>query len=375
MITPAPILFTIPNFITAGSGGAMLNIIERLDRHRFAPAVCVSQKGGDLDRVVEEMGIPFIEASFTVPAKPYTGLYQRVRVAARVFHPFHFQIWHSFHYADDYSEAIIARLAGSKAWVFTKKNMGWGSRAWYLRAILASRIAAQNTDMLRDFFGKWPLRDKTRFIQRGVETDRFHPDGESRLGLKCKLAIPYDVIIVTTVAHLLPVKGHPTLLRAIAQVPGAHLLVAGKPQDEEYAESLHVLAAQLGILDRIHFLDGVSDVPALLAETDVFVLPTWAKWRMEGCPVALLEAMSSGKACIASDIPGARDLIVHGESGLLVAPEDADALAQAIRQLAENPVLRAQFSKAARRRVEQNFTIEHEVARHEALYAEILGWK
>src|SRR2546426_408567 len=77
MAAPSPILFTIPNFITAGSGRAMLNIIERLDRKRFAPGVCVSKKGGDLDTLVDRLGIPFLEADFTVPPRPYLTLVAR----------------------------------------------------------------------------------------------------------------------------------------------------------------------------------------------------------------------------------------------------------------------------------------------------------
>lgn len=71
------ILFTIPNFITAGSGGAMLNIIRRLDRDLFEPAVGVLRKGGALDRTVTEMGIPLIEAPFVLDAKPYSSLLRR----------------------------------------------------------------------------------------------------------------------------------------------------------------------------------------------------------------------------------------------------------------------------------------------------------
>ena len=93
----------------------------------------------------------------------------------------------------------------------------------------------------------------------------------------------------------------------------------------------------------------------------------------EGCPVALLEAMACGKACIATDVPGSRDIIENEVSGLLVPPEDAEALGDAIRRLAESPDLRQQLGHQARRRVEQHFTIEHEVAAHEQLYSRLLG--
>jgi hypothetical protein len=75
---PVPILFTIPNFITAGSGRPMMNIIERLDRDRFAPAVCVLRKGGALNAEAERLATRFLEARFTVEARPLASLLYRV---------------------------------------------------------------------------------------------------------------------------------------------------------------------------------------------------------------------------------------------------------------------------------------------------------
>jgi glycosyltransferase involved in cell wall biosynthesis len=370
MSEPIRILFTIPNFITAGSGRAMLNIIERLDRKRFEPAVCVSRKGGRLDSEVEKLEIPFIEASFTVPARPYLSLPFRVWKAARVFRPYGFELWHSFHYADDYTEPLIARLSGAKAWVYTKKNMNWCRRSWRLRTLLATRVAAQNTDMLREFFGSRRGSRKARLVQRGVDTHQFSPILDAQ-GLRGRLDSAGDALVAVCVAQLLPVKGHPTLLHAIARVPGLELLIAGDPLDEDYASSLKKLTAELGIQNRVRFLGGVGNVPELLPATDFFVLPTWGRWRMEGCPVALLEAMSCGKACIATDIPGARDIIEDGKSGLLVPPEDATALAEAIALLSSSPELRRSLGVAARKRIEEKFSIEREVADHEALYTGI----
>ncbi len=373
ILAPTPILFTIPNFITAGSGQALINIISRLDRERFAPAVCVGRKGGRLDEAVDRLNIPFIEAPFYIRARPYHSLLPRVRRVASLFRPYRFKIWHSFHYGDDYTEALIARAAGATHWIFTKKNMGWGTRSWYLRALLANRIAAQNTDMMRRFFAGFPLRSKARLLPRGVDVSRFRSGGSPRLQLRQKLGIYEEGVLVSLVAHLLPVKGHPTLIAAMSEVPKAHLALAGRALDEEYQADLDRLASRLGIEERVHFLGGIDDVPALLAETDIFVLPTWARWRMEGCPVALLEAMASGLACIATDIPGSRDLVEHEHSGLLVLPENTGALAGAIQRLVVDESFRQRLGAAARQRVESRFSIEQEVSAHEKLYDEILG--
>ena len=350
----------------------MLNIIERLDRDKFAPAVCVLKKGGKLDQVVEALQIPFLDTPFLTEARPYISLFRRARQVAQPFRSYQFQLWHSFHYGDDYTEAIVAHLAGAKAWVYTKKNMNWYRRAWHVRTLLATRVAAQNSDMLRDFFASPLYKRKVHLIPRGVVLEKFKT--EPRLQLRAALQLPEHVCLVGCVAQLLPVKGHPTLLAALAQVPQAHLLLAGGSLNEAYAADLRQQVNDFQIRDRVTFLDYVEDVPAFLAELDLFVLPTWARWRKEGCPVALLEAMASGCACIATDIPGSRDLVEHGQSGWLVPPEEPLALAEAIRHLLGQSALRQRLGQAAQARVAQHYTIDQEVLAHEAMYAEALGW-
>ncbi|HET6382899.1 MAG TPA: glycosyltransferase [Armatimonadota bacterium] len=369
MPEPTRILFTIPNFITAGSGQAMLNIVEHLDPEKYAPAVCVSRKGGDLSRVVERLGIPFIEAPFTVPAQPYHTLPLRAWRAAQVFRPYHFALWHSFHYLDDYTEPIIARLSGARRWIYTKKNMNWGRRAWYLRSLFASRIVTLNTDMMRDFFGNRWFRNRVRLVRHSVDLDRFHPGSSIGLRIREREGIPENAIVCACVAHLVPVKGHPTLLEAVAKVPDMRLLIAGSPLDANYFEKLQGMTLKLGLEDRVRFIGNISNVPALLAEVDIFVLPT--ERRGEGCPVALQEAMACGCACIATDVPGSRDLIEHGMSGWIVPPEESGALAAALKGLAASSELRCSLGEAARAVAVSQFSIAREAADHEALYGEL----
>lgn len=359
---PIKILFTIPNVVTAGSGRALFEIARRLDRQRFEPTVCVAAGGGSLLGAFRDAGISVLEAPFTVAAKPYLGLPRRVRQAARAFP--RFDLWHSFHYLDDYTEPLIARAAGARAWVYTKKNMSWHARSWTLRTRFASAVAVQNQDMMRDFFARpQSFRRKARFVPRGVDTERFQPgthrpekDGPG---------------VVGCVAQLVRVKGHKTLLQALAQAPEWRLKIAGKPLDEELVAELKQLAERLDVASRIDWLGHVEDVPGFLRELDVFVLPTWARWRMEGCPVALLEAMATGLPVIATDIPGSRDVVVDGESGLLVPPEDPPALGSALRSL-DSAERRRDLGRGARERIERRYSIEREVADHERLYADLL---
>jgi glycosyltransferase involved in cell wall biosynthesis len=367
MKKPANILFTIPNFTTAGSGRALLNVVERLDRDRFAPAICVLKSGGELEDEIGAQGIPLLELPFTVRARPLHRLPGLIRQAATAFRPYEFVLWHSYHYLDDYTEPLIARAAGAGAWIYTKKNMSWGGRAWRMRSALAKRIVAQNEAMIEQFFAG--QRHKTRLIPRGVDGAKFHPDEPPRLQVRARLGIGADVPLIGCVAILTPRKEQSTLIRALANVPIAHLLLAGPIVDGGYVEQLHRLCDDLGLTNRVHFLGSVDDVSALHAEIDLFVLPSLS----EGCPVALLEAMASGLVCIATDIPGSQDIIEHGRSGWLVPPGDAEQLAGAINTLIASPAERARLSAAARSRILAHYTIERETALHEELYFELLS--
>jgi glycosyltransferase involved in cell wall biosynthesis len=217
------------------------------------------------------------------------------------------------------------------------------------------------------------LRNRSVLLPRGVDPERFRPDVPPRLGLRAKLRVAPGDVVVGCVAHLLPVKGHLTLIEALAAVPGARLWLAGRELDPEHAAVLRRAAREAGVEGRVDFLDEVRDVPAFLSELDVFALPTWDQGRMEGCPVALLEAMASGRACVSSDIPGSRDIVEAGRNGLLVAPRDAASLAEALGTLVRDTRRRHELGAAARARILDAFSIDREVRAHEDLYARALG--
>jgi glycosyltransferase involved in cell wall biosynthesis len=363
------ILFTIPNFITAGSGAAMLQVIARLDRKVFEPAVCVLKRGGELDAEVEAMGIPLLEAPFLVPARPYWSLAWRAWRAAQLFQPWRFDIWHSFHYKDDYTEPLIARLSGARAWVYTKKNMNWRGRAWKVRSLLAQGIAAQNTRMLREFFTQPRFRRKTWFIPRGVNVGKFRPGGEARLGMRQRLGTPEGARVLLAVGHVLPVKGHDLLLEAVKGMEGVEVWIAGATAEREQYEKLRRMADGDGLKGKVKFLGIVDDVGALHAEADVFVHPS----LQEGCPVALLEAMASGLPCVATRIPGPEDVIEDGVSGLFAPPEDAEALRHAIERVLGDEGLRKRLGEGARQRILGQYTVEREAVQYQKMYLHVLG--
>jgi len=365
------ILFTIPNFDTAGSGKALLNIASRLDKKIFEPYIACLHDKGEFFKVVEESGIPIHIFQFTTPmTRRIKGLFQCWGIS-RQMKKINPNLIHSFHYAPDYSEAIAARMAGIP-WIFTKKNMNWGGKSkngWKLRSFLAAHILAQNTDMIRDFFHH---RKNVSLVPRGVDTDKFS-SGPKVTSLMHKYNISTHEKVILTVANLVPVKGIEILLDAFQKLSKNHdslrLLIVGD-NDNDYGCEMEKKATQSVYSDKIHFTGKVQDVKEYYSIADVFVLPTLDKGRREGCPVSLLEAMSSGLLIIASDIPGVRDILKSFPDSMFLAG-NVVALYQKISLL-----LQIDFKQENRNnyrlRVEQFYSIHREVDQHQSIYEKCL---
>ncbi|HKG35640.1 MAG TPA: glycosyltransferase family 4 protein [Solirubrobacterales bacterium] len=201
---------------------------------------------------------------------------------------------------------------------------------------------------------------KIEVVRMGVEPERFPPSPPpGRRG---------DGVRVLCVARLVRHKGHATLLRAVAKLrdEGLALRVALVGEGPERA-GLERLRAELGIEDVVEFrgLAGQDELPALLADADVFCLPTLA----ETVGVASMEAMAAGRPVVSSRLMGVPELVEDGVSGLLVTPGREGELAKALRRLAEEPELRERLAAEGRQRVLESFDSAREAAR----LSELLG--
>ncbi len=134
----------------------------------------------------------------------------------------------------------------------------------------------------------------------------------------------------------------------------------GKPQ---LIRQCQEASNRAGLSDRIDFLGHVPRIPQLLSQHQIFVLST----HYEGMPLALIEAMACGCACIGSDVVGVREVIEHGQTGLLVPEGDSQALADALMRLLEQPDWAQNMGKAARKQVKENFNLSLMHSRYTSL--------
>jgi glycosyltransferase involved in cell wall biosynthesis len=174
-----------------------------------------------------------------------------------------------------------------------------------------------------------------------------------------------DEPMLLCVARLHRRKGVDVLLHALPEVE-ARLWIAGDGPERAALESL---AAELGVSERVCFLGTRDDTADLLAACDVFVLPS----RLEGLGVATLEAMAASRPVVASDVGGIADAVVAGRTGLLVPPEDAHALADALRRVLGDAELRLMLGRAGPGRVAEGFLASQMVEAYEALYRALLA--
>jgi glycosyltransferase involved in cell wall biosynthesis len=170
---------------------------------------------------------------------------------------------------------------------------------------------------------------------------------------------------LVTVARLVSQKGHTVLLDALTRLPGVTASFAG---DGPLREHLEGRARRLGISDRTFFLGTVEDIPTLLARADLFVLTS----LNEGLPLSILEAMAAGVAVVATRVGGTPELVIHGETGLLVDPEDPASTAEAIRRLLTDDDLRLRLGSRGRTLVREKYTGDRMVDGVLGVYEEVL---
>lgn len=354
------ILYTIPNFDTAGSGKALLNIATRLDRAQFEPHIMCMHDRGEFFKAVTGSGLPIHVFEYTTPMKPYWRGFIQCWKISREFKKIKPDLIHSFHYSADYSEALAARLGGVK-WIYTKKNMNWGGdsrRAWWLRTRLASAVVAQNREMVESFF---PGMHKVTLIPRGVDVASFR-----RASPQKKVAEEPPVLV--TVANLAPVKNIEWLITALMHLHRedvrAQLWIVGDSENE-YGHRLRRLVRETGLMDAVVFHGKKLDPRSFLHESDVFVLPS----QKESSPVALLEAMAAGLPVVATRTAGALEIMGDWPEQLADSPEE---LSQRIREMLElNAAARAQVVHRQYERLETRHTIADEVRSHENLYCSL----
>ena len=249
----------------------------------------------------------------------------------------------------------------------TGRETSAARRRWALRAALRASAApiAVSDGLRRELRGLiGPVADRMDVLPNGVPERR-----GSRDATRTSLGIAPHEILVVAVGNLFHNKNHAALLEALGRLPADvpwRLAIAGRREDA--ADALDARIAASGWEQRATLLGPRDDIPDLLAAADVFAMPS----LNEALPMALLEAMFSGTAIVASAVGGIPEAVRDGREGLLVPPGDVDALAAALARVVGDVRLRERLGEAARARARAEYGVERMVAAHEALYARLV---
>lgn len=325
----------------AGAERSAASLCEHLARagHRVVVACKRGSPALDLFRETGLETLPLAVSGKLNPAAPF-----RIARLARECgaHVLHGQLssgcWHS---------ALAGRLTGLPSIAHVR---ALNTATWYR---FSTRVIAVSRAVRDHLVAQGMDGSRVDVVYNGVDPDRYHLPC-SRSDARARLGLPEAARIVGVVAHLSGRKGHPVLLEAAASLCGRFpdLLVLAVGEGDP--APLLAQAAALGIEGRVRFVGFQSDVLPYYAAMDLLALPSL---RGEGLPRALLEAGLLGLPAVASAVSGVPEIVRDGETGFLVPPGDAAALAGRLEPLLEDAGLRDRMGAAAREFVAVTFTV------------------
>lgn len=291
---PIHILFTIPNFDTAGSQYVLQYLVTHLPS-RYKAFIGVDRRL-DLvpDCVPESQRVLIQKTGKLIPdAKTFSKQLKQLDIA----------LIHSWDYRSELIEVLGARMA-SVPYLYTKKNNGWNKR-WLLKSLLTNAIAYDNPDMKTRFYKSMFFKGKCTFIPHGVNTEMFVPASQP------KTNTPFYIGCVGQVNDN---KNQMFLVKLLVDLPAYVKLKLYGKADASYLQELLDLAKTLGVSDRVHYEQYVpnASLPKAIQQLHVFILPS----KQEGLPVAVLEALACGIPTLSADSGGgARYIFRHKKGG------------------------------------------------------------
>ena len=331
------ILYTIPNFNTAGSGMPLYKIATNLDKNIFEVEVACIHTKGELYNKVKKSGLKIHIINLYKRARPISKMLLKCYELSKILKKINPNIIHSYNYSSDYTEPIAAKMAGIK-WIYTKKNMSWyGSsyRSWKLRSWLSDGIICQNTDMINDFFPNWK---KVSLIPIGVDSRQYF-NNNTNYKVKEKWGISMEERVIISVANLIPVKGIEILIKAFELLANDYsdwrLMIVGIDTTEYGKRLKKKILEHSKIKHKIIFTGVQSKVKELLDISEIYVQPSINPG--EGAPIGILEAMSNGKVIIGSNVAGIRDQL-SGFPNHLFNPGDVIQLKEKLVEFVSNDI-------------------------------------
>lgn len=369
--TKARVIHVIRQGKFGGGETYVSDLVRGLPGHRFQNTVIAFTDGPMVTELTKE-GVDIR----VVPVKfPFHRLWQ-IRQIVKEIDP---DIIHA-HGTKAATYFLPARLFAKVAFLYTVHgwsfHRGQNKLVHTLRIMLEQLVSRLVTKTICVSYANLHEGKKLFSLRRSFVIQNGASLGKLRGHLQCQkikradFGLADDDFVVIYLARLTYQKDPLTLLRAFEDIkrdcPKARLFVVG---DGELKPEMLAFVQQHGLQDQLVFTGARNDVGAVLNMADAYVLPSL--W--EGLSLAMMEAMSVGLPCICSDLEANRELITHGQNGLVFPVGNHQILARQLRKLYHDPALRTRLGREAKEIVHQHFTFDRVVATHTSLYLNILG--
>ena len=377
------ILHVITSLARGGAQAHLLELTRNQRRRGHAVEVAYLKDPDMVDDFVPVVGPPISLSLGTVSRAALLGRLWGLVAAIKP------DVLHTHLLKADAYGALAGRLGGARVTIASKHNdeavlrrrwvahvHGWLSRLDDRVIVLSDHVGRYVVEV-----GRVPA-SKIRRVYYGIGLDRPLALADSAVReVRREFELPPAGPFILCVGRLDPQKGHPYLFAAMREVgrrfPDARLVVAGtappgaQQASAGYAAQLRRQATEPDLAGRIIFAGERRDVPRLMAACDLFVLASL--W--EGFGLVFLEAMAAGKPVVATRVSAIPEVVLDGETGLLVPPRNSDALAAAIVRLCEDPAERRRLGSNGYQRVRRHFTAARMVDETLAVYRESLAEK
>jgi len=355
------------------AGGAQSGLFYLLKNSQIIPdftgEVCVIHQAGEFGEKLRAAGVRIHEFGLHNRFSPSIAFRLHRLIKTGGYHIIHVHLFPGLYWG-----ACLAWMFPGCRWVYTEHSI-WNKRRGFSWARwLEGRVYRQYDRIVtisvsaRQSLLTWQpcLKDRISIIPNGVELSMFEVSKAQADSMRVKLDVDSDTKVIFYAGRLVKEKGVDVLLKAAASFGNFNwrLFLAG---DGPEMAHLKTLCFNLGLGDKVNFLGWRVDIPELMAASDLVVLPS----RWEGLPLSLLEAMAAGKPVVACDVGGVSEVIRDNEEGFLVAPENPEAIKEAITKIILDPCLAQSMGDAGRQRV-KDYSVPEVARQLHSLYVKLL---
>lgn len=377
---PIPVLFThYGEQWFRGSERLLLDLVTHLDPARVRPIVWCN--GAEMAAAAADAGIHTYRTDFDYyfdyrsPRFDARRYWSFVREGIHLVRKHDIQVLHANSAAPNQFLVPVAR--STRLPLLAHLHIDYLRRARYACLLhMSTCVVGVSAHVVKDFIRDGMAPQRICVVYNGVDFARF--DTPESGDVRRQLGIPTDAVVVLAVGSLIRRKGQDLLIEALRQLAplhDVHLLIAS---DGPERISLDRLTQELGLQARVHFLGFYDNLPDLYRASDIVALAS----RADAFGLVLAEAGYFSRPVVATDVGGIPEVIDDRITGLLVAPGDPGALADALSHLILCPDYRMALGRAAKQRIEQKFSVGQMVARFQELYEDLaqmpraqLGWR